>query len=347
MSPTVKQVRQPKAKLASLLALVHEYREKGKFDQALDIAKSVKDSNPGSPNARHTYAVCLSEAGRAKEALAEFRKGYRLFPSLWRFATSIAIELQNLGRYREAVSWAQRGVNMAPGDWRPLCRLAAALCNAGQQEESRPLLERLANGRCHEAWVLEQLGKMLFRGGYHQAASVYLARYLRRCPLDVQTRQYLVASAEHMGNQRWANSQAFRVVDDSSSDPRQQFDIGTRYLELHVPRFAIGHLALAAEHDPSNARIWCNLAWAELQIGRWDHAGFAAEQAVERDPKDPMGWCNLGDASWALGHLDHAVASYRTAVRVDHKRRTQAKSRLKAALAERKRPASKPVRRMT
>jgi tetratricopeptide (TPR) repeat protein len=266
---------------------------------------------------------------------------------MWRFATSIAIELQSIGRYRDAVRWAQRGAALAPGDWRPLCRLAAALCNADRSEEARPLLERLAKGRCHEAWVLMKLGKVLFHSGDHQAASVHLAKYLRRCPSDVQARQHLVAAAEHLGNHRWANRQAFRVVDESSSNPQDQFDVGTRYIELQVPRFAIGHLALAAEHDPLDARIWCNLAWAELQIGRWGHAGYAAKQAVERDPKDPMGWCNLGDAAWALGHLDDAVDAYTTAVRVDRKRRTQARSRLKAALAERKRPTSKPVRRMT
>jgi superkiller protein 3 len=134
-----------------------------------------------------------------------------------------------------------------------------------------------------------------------------------------------------------------RVANDLGTAAEDHFTVGTRYLELHAPRFAIGHLVAATQRDSTRAKYWCNLAWAELLMGRWDYAKFAAEQAVARDPQDARAWCNLGDAVWKLGAVDQAVAAFENAVKADRGRVTAAKNRLKLALAEKRRHKWKGV----
>lgn len=318
------------ARLDSLLDLARELRNQGKVKDSLAIARKAKAENADSARAHHEYAVFLSECGESNGALAAFREGARKFSKEFLFPLAIALEMGRLNRTAEAIRWARRGVALAPNDHRAYERLSSILAGAGRHEEAIELLKGKARLRNKSPWALGLLGETLCRAGRYDAAFKALRRYLAQHPDDNDLRQHLVVSAEHLEKFRSAAFHAGKLWERIKDEPGEHYEVGTDYLSFSVPRFAVAHLARAAQLDPENARAWCNLAAAELLFQRQDYAEFAAQNAVRLEPSDPYGWCNLGDALSEQERFEEAVQAYESAVRVDGAKRSRARSRLRA-----------------
>jgi tetratricopeptide (TPR) repeat protein len=74
---------------------------------------------------------------------------------------------------------------------------------------------------------------------------------------------------------------------------------------------------LAQANEPDQWRAWSGLAYARLQLGRYDDAAAAARRYTELRPGDPYSWRLLGAALDSGGKMPEAIEAYRRSLALE------------------------------
>jgi adenylate cyclase len=118
--------------------LCMQYNFKKQYDKAIVEGERAVALNPGGYPPINAYALALTRAGRAEEAIPLFQKGIRLNP----FAPSpiyitFGRALRTTGRFEEAVSAYKKAIKLTPHFIDAHVGLAATYSMMGREKEAR------------------------------------------------------------------------------------------------------------------------------------------------------------------------------------------------------------------
>lgn len=119
---------------------------------------------------------------------------------------------------------------------------------------------------------------------------------------------------------------------------------GTELVAEHKSAAAVGELQTAVKESPADAASWYKLAFALRQSGQLAEAAKAYQRYITLKPDDPDPYYSLGQVQVALNRPDDALTTFRTYVKLEHRKSEQrwlTKARLEIARLEaaRKPPA--------
>jgi adenylate cyclase len=114
------------------------YSMKGEVKKAIDLSKKAVALSPNSANPHAWLGVHLTDAGKAEEAIEEFKIARRLnpFPPDWILNYSSVAYRVN-GEYEKAIEILQKVIKRSPDTWLSHFELAACYGLLGREEEAR------------------------------------------------------------------------------------------------------------------------------------------------------------------------------------------------------------------
>ena len=119
----------------ALLCMLYNFKRQ--YDKAIVEGERAVALNPGGYPPINTYALALTLAGRAEEAIPLFQKGIRLnpfgpFPIYMNFGRA----LRTTGRFEEAVSAYKKAIKLVPHFVDAHAELAATYIMMGREKEA-------------------------------------------------------------------------------------------------------------------------------------------------------------------------------------------------------------------
>jgi tetratricopeptide (TPR) repeat protein len=114
--------------------------ERGDLDAALAAYARAVAWDPNSAPIRHDYAVALSRAGRAREALEQLQTACRLAPREAEYAFKLGLAWNELGQLPEAAAALERAVQLDPRHARAAYNLGLARDALGRPAEAESAL---------------------------------------------------------------------------------------------------------------------------------------------------------------------------------------------------------------
>lgn len=117
-------------------ALARAYTDTGKYEEGAEIGLLAVQADPGSSDARRSYAYSLSWVGSTAEAIAQLEAAVRIDPT--NIAAHLELALQYLGQNRdqEAIDLYDRILALQPRNGRALLRLCSTYRKIGQFERA-------------------------------------------------------------------------------------------------------------------------------------------------------------------------------------------------------------------
>lgn len=114
--------------------------ERGELGAALAAYARAVAWDPNSAPIRHDYAVALSRAGRAREALEQLQAACRLAPREAEYAFKLGLAWNELGQLSEAAAALERAVQLDPRHARAGYNLGLAHSALGRPAEAESVL---------------------------------------------------------------------------------------------------------------------------------------------------------------------------------------------------------------
>jgi tetratricopeptide (TPR) repeat protein len=126
-----------KRRAAALTQLGIDLHDRGRYDDAVAAFEQALALEPDRVRAIRGKALCLSQLGKAQEALAYAEKAVELarYPGL-SYAT-LGLVLHRLGRREDAEKAFQLGLENTPDDFRVYYNFACYWAEVGDEEECR------------------------------------------------------------------------------------------------------------------------------------------------------------------------------------------------------------------
>jgi tetratricopeptide (TPR) repeat protein len=117
-------------------ALARAYTDTGKYEEGAEAGLLAVQADPGSSDARRSYAYSLSWVGSTREAIAQLEAAVRIDPN--NIAAHLELALQYLGQNRdqEAIDLYDRILALQPRNARALLRLCTTYRKIGQFERA-------------------------------------------------------------------------------------------------------------------------------------------------------------------------------------------------------------------
>ena len=98
---------------------------------------------------------------------------------------------------------------------------------------------------------------------------------------------------------------------------------GTELVAAHKSAEAVGELQSAVKEAPADAAAWYKLAFALRQSGQLAEAAKAYRRYITLKPDDPDPYYGFGQVLLALGRPDEALTTFRTYVKLEHRKSEQ------------------------
>jgi adenylate cyclase len=114
------------------------YSMRGETKRAIDLSRKAVALSPNSANPHAWLGVHLTDAGKAEEAIEEFKIARRLnpFPPDWILNYS-AVAYRVNGEYEKAIEILQKVIKRSPDTWLSHFEMAACYGLLGREEEAR------------------------------------------------------------------------------------------------------------------------------------------------------------------------------------------------------------------
>jgi tetratricopeptide (TPR) repeat protein len=129
-----------KRRAAALTQLGIDLHDRGRFDAGAAAFGQALALEPGRVRAIRGEALCLSQLGKAQEALAYAEKAVELARDPGLAYSTLGLVLHRLGRREEAEKAFQLGLENTPDDFRVYYNFACYWAEVGDEEECRRYL---------------------------------------------------------------------------------------------------------------------------------------------------------------------------------------------------------------
>lgn len=222
--------------------------ERKNYEEALAMANSVLEAQPGFADIRHLAGLCLNFLGRPEESLAEFEKALATNPRYVEAHINRALTLQELGRYHDAREAFERASNYE----RELSGTFSAAVSA-----------RLANSHA-------EIGDLYAAAGAPGLAAEQYRRALALRPGFHDIRNKLAVALLEAGDSDAAGRELTRVLDANPHFLAARINLGLVHYRHGDISGAIREWHRCASEQPDNAQVRAFLA----MVGR--HTGASA-----------------------------------------------------------------------
>ena len=253
--------------------------QRGDFEAAMALYRSVLDEQPRHFDALHLLGVAQRQAGDAAAAVHSISAAIAVDPSHPIAHANLGAALQDLGRTEEALASHDRALERNPRYAMAHANRGNALRRLGRLEDAIDSYDAALNLDPRAAATWMHRGLALNEKKRYDAAldSFGRALALQPCLADAWCGQG--ATLQGMGHM------------DAAGDS----------------------YARALECQPGHPEALVNLAALMQRLHRQDDALALAEQAVAAHPANPVARLRLANAFNALGRCGEAVEAYRAA----------------------------------
>ena len=188
----------------SHLQLANLERARGRLDAAARAARRAVELNPLDPDAVSLHAVYLTEAGRAREAvafLAPYAEGKQ--PDI-DVLTALGVALARVGRIEDALASFDRARELDPTSAMVLVNVGTVHLMRGDRSQARSAFEAALDIDDGVARAHNSLGVIAAEEGRTQEAIARWQRAVALDPRDYQTLFNLGATLRRQGREREA-----------------------------------------------------------------------------------------------------------------------------------------------
>lgn len=285
------------AGLVLTAAAARTWHQQGYWKDSFTLFDHAVRVTEGNYLAYNNRGHALYEAGRADEAMADYRRSLEINPRYADAGNNLGHALAERGQPAAAIPLYRTALAAKPGQRDIMVNLANALSDVGQIEESTRLYEEVLAREPDHVNALNGLGVALAQQGRVDAAVTRFEAALRRDPRNASAHGNLGNVAAMSGRR-----------DD-----------------------AVRHYRQALELKPDSS-TWYNLATVQRELGRTEDAIASYTQAVNLSATNSDAQAMLGFMLAQQGRREDAVRHLRLALqaRPDH---PQAKAWLEAVLA--------------
>lgn len=108
-----------------------------------------------------------------------------------------------------------------------------------------------------------------------------------------------------------------RKAEEQPDTWKSHFELGVEHNCNGRHRESIRHFMKATELEPSYVPTWTNLGYALMEVGEFEQAKQALEQAISLDPNTSEAHCNLGVVALRRNELEQAESHFHEAIRLN------------------------------
>jgi tetratricopeptide (TPR) repeat protein len=274
------------ANIRAMLARLHVMN--ASYDEAIPLLRELVRQEPGWQDGPTLLVEAYAAAGRTDEAILWLEEAAPFNPQLY---ATLADFYGRSRRWRDAAAAYELALRNSPRSFDLRVRYGSMLLNAGGDEEAvkaRDALREALAMRATDERGLFLLSLAERRAGDYEAATATARRLIAQNPKNVRGYSSL---AEALGEQR-------------------EYQAVAEALEPAVARFR-----QAGGNDASGAlsTLLPHLGFAYQQLGQYDRAIAAFEEARKTTPHDPSLTLYLIQTHLAAKNFDNAATEARSA----------------------------------
>lgn len=340
--------------MASFIKKINEtvaLLEKGQYDKAADISRTILRQRPNEPDALHLLAVACHRMGDTESALRYSERAVKLNPSSADYASNLGRYYLSVGRLDQAVTALRQAVALNPHHSLAQFNLAQAMKGRGDTEAAIQTLRKFAASHPNDAPSWNHLGVLLSELGKHEEALQCFERADQLTPQSIEPQMNIGSSLLALHRPADALPHLIRALELNPEsvdvmtclgcglqalghlqDAEQWFRSAMSRSPKHFNARANYGLLLAArrqhaeaaelfrklaEEQPASHETWNNLGNALMELSRYDEALTAFERALAVKPDFYQVFTNMGNAYRRQGKFDAALAVSDRALRAN------------------------------
>ena len=230
-------------------------------------------------------AIQLHQAGKAEEAIPQYRAYLKLRPDATDARSNLGAALAATGRYEQAITEYQTALKQRPGDARIHMNLALARYKLGMVGEAANEFEALHAAAPGDRQISLLLADCWLRQGLNGKVIELLAPAAERDPADLAA-AYLLGTALLRDSQISRGQQMIDRILRNGDSAEARLLMGTAKLQARDFEAAIRDLQKAAELDPHLPDVYSYLGRACLGTNDPVAARAAFEKELQENPND-------------------------------------------------------------
>jgi serine/threonine protein kinase/tetratricopeptide (TPR) repeat protein len=316
-------------------------RGAGKLDEALAIARRVRDLEPSAAG-----AIALAEVRRARgeleAACEECRAADRLSArDDVRPLVALALCLEDMDRPADAERALREAIGRAPDRWQPHYNLARLLVRQDRPGEALESLDAARAADPENALVLNNRGCLLDGAGKRAEAIEAYRAATRAAPLFGPAR-YNLALALHREQRFEEAAREYRKAEACGvpGETGLYRDLASCLANSGAWEEALDLYARAARFEPRRALVFHDTARVRVWRGEFEEARAAYARALRLEPGSALLWEGFGGVLERLGNPSEAIAAYGKALAIDPGRLVAQNGRAKLLLRSEEPPLS-------
>ncbi|MCB1159968.1 MAG: tetratricopeptide repeat protein, partial [Leptospiraceae bacterium] len=300
---------------------INEFEQK-KFDKALEAFGKAKDLSPNSEQIRLSYAYCLTSLGKSEEALKEYNKLQKDFPSEPIYPFKAGVLLKELGKNEEAYktflsvkaeSFSERSqLYMHLGD---VCLQLKKYKQADEYflkaKKENPDLKQVSNSlsASKRAGLIEKGNESLKRKDYDTAIHYFEEAAKKSKEPSIP---YLLIANTYLLKEDYskAEANALRSLKYNPKNRETYLSLASAYSGNGLYSKAIQTLKEALQKTPEHASVYNSLGLAYQNIGQNKQAMLAFLKVKELDPSSQSAYINTGNLFLLEGRYLEARKEY-------------------------------------
>lgn len=300
---------------APLLAIAGEAALKlNQPKEAAGYFKRASDLSPDSSRSRTGLALSHIAAGDTDAGIDELEQAIELDAGNLQADVALVSTLLRDKEYDKALAAAERMAKKAPDNPLPTSLRGSVLAAKGDFKAARTAFEQALEIDPKFFAAAANLALLDLREGRPGDARQRYQTLLEKDPKNSRAAVALAVLVSRTGGTREQVLEHLKKAREANPDAVVPILATARYLmETNTPKDAIPMLQEAANRNPSDARIFDQLAQAFRQSGQSAQAIASWEKVLRLDPKAANAQFRIGETQLANGERDAALASFRKA----------------------------------
>ena len=169
---------------AALFYMAHGLYYAGQFRHSLRYWKRLKKICPTEPNLHLNMGACYDDLGESGLAIQNYKKELELDPVSGKALYNLGTLYYRAHKYKLAAGYLERCYSQKHSIEAIVCKLAHAYFKTGQLEKEQILYEEFLQTNPNDTWALNNLGSHLMGQGEYHRALLRLKKAARIDPTD-------------------------------------------------------------------------------------------------------------------------------------------------------------------
>jgi tetratricopeptide (TPR) repeat protein len=266
----------------------------GRADEAMAEYRRAIALQPNHAFAHFNLATTLSAQGRLEEAVAHFRAALAADAGYVSARVNLGQALARLGRTEEAMAQYQAALATDPAAQDARTNLAALLIEQGHPEEAVAMLHDVLTAAPGLAEAHYHLGMALEKsGGDSAVAEAAFREAVRLKPELAAAHLALGNDLARRGDEPGAESAYREAMRLDAGSAEARFALGNVFAKQRNFEAAMNAYRAALALDPTHVQARSNLGNCQVMTGRWREAIATYEDALRLRPGDETVQKNL------------------------------------------------------